>query len=396
MTAIGIRKAGRGKLYDGGGLMIERAGDSGKWIFRYSHLGRRREMGLGTWPTVSLADARAARDRWAGELAAGRDPISVREDQRAAEIAGRDREDPTFAAATQMVFDSIKATMRGDGTRGRWMSPMSKHVLPQIGTRRLSRIRQHHISDALAPIWQTKHPTAIKCLNRIRIVLRESRLMGYQTDPFFADAAERILGEVRHRPTRIPSTPWREIPALYARLPDTVGGDALRLLVLTAVRMDGVTGIRSMEIEDDIWTVPEDRIKGVEGRVQDFRVPLSGEALRVIDRRRSYAGADHLLPGLTGRPITSAAVAKALTVLGETGRPHGLRTSIRTWIQDNRICDRDVAETILGHVIGSEVERAYARSDLLDLRRPVMEAWARFVTGEAAAEVIQMGERRAK
>jgi len=81
--------------------------------------------------------------------------------------------------------------------------------------------------------------------------------------------------------------------------------------------------------------------------------------------------------------------------MGETGRPHGLRTSIRTWIQDNRTCDRDVAETILGHVVGSEVERTYARSDLLDLRRPVMEAWARFVTGEASAEVIQIDERRA-
>jgi len=321
LTAVAIRKAGDGKLFDGGGLMIERRGDAGKWTYRYSHLGKRREMGLGAWPAVSLADARATRNRWAAELGAGRDPIAVRDELRAAEIAERDRSDPTFADAVTMVFESIKAGMRGDGSRGRWMSPLTRHVLPVLGSRRLSEIRQHHISDALAPIWRTRHPTAIKCINRIRIVLRESRLMGYETDPFFADAAERILGEVRHRPTPIASTPWQEIPALYARLPSTVSGDALRILVLTGVRMDGVTGIHIDEIDGDIWTVPEECIKGVEGKVRDFRVPLSAEALRVIECRRPYARDGLLLPGQTGRRITSAAVSKAMNGHGRNRAP---------------------------------------------------------------------------
>jgi hypothetical protein len=133
LTAIQIRKAEPGKLFDGGGLTLDKAGETGKWVFRYSHLGKRREMGLGAWPAVGLAEARAARDRWAAELAAGRDPIATRDAQRAEEIANRDRDDPTFAEATKIVFDSFRARLRGDGTRGHWMSPVTLHVLPKIG-----------------------------------------------------------------------------------------------------------------------------------------------------------------------------------------------------------------------------------------------------------------------
>jgi hypothetical protein len=143
-------------------------------------------------------------------------------------------------------------------------------------------------------------------------------------------------------------------------------------------------------------TVPEDRIKGRDGHVTDFRVPLSTEAMRIVDELRPLTVDSLLLPGNTGRPITSAAVEKSLRGLNEAGLPHGFRTSFRTWAQDNRACDRDISETILGHVVGNKVERTYARSDLLDLRRPVMEAWARFVTGAESADVIPLRPVRAK
>jgi len=391
LSAVRVRKTDSGKLYDGGGLMIVRQGDGGKWLYRYTHLGRRREMGLGTWPVVGLADARAARDRWAAELAAGRDPIAVRDARREAERAELSREDPTLEELAKMVLRARSATLRGGGLRGRWMSPLTLHVLPKIGRRRVSTIRQVDIRDALEPIWRTKHPTAAKAIQRLRIILREGELMGFPCAPVAVDAAQRMPGEVLHVPAPTPATPWQDMPALWAKL-EAEGGASARCLqwaMLTVVRLDGCRGARLDEIDGDVWTVPADRVKGREGRVADFRVPLAPAALEIVARAREISD-DLLFEGQRrGRPITDRALEKTLDRLRETGRPHGFRTSFRTWVQDRDVCSYDVAETCLGHIVGSRVERSYARSDLLDRRRTVMEAWARFLTGQEAAQPLR-------
>lgn len=381
LKQVQIKNAGDGKLFDGGGLTLVKRGAGGKWVYRYSHLGKRREMGLGRWPDVSLADARKSRDRWAAELAAGRDPLSVRGAEQDAEKQARDRADPSFAEMVGVVFDARKDGLRGGGKRGRWRSPLDLHVVSKIGGKRISQITQRDIYNALKPIWRTKHPTAIKAFNRTRIVFREARLMGFECDPFTVEAAERMLGEVHHMPEHIPATPWQDIPALYAKLPKTTAsGLCLRWMILTLVRADGCRGARVSEVEDGIWTVPAERMKGKVGRVRDFRVPLPDPALAIAEDARQ-AGHDLLFPGLRGgNPITDRALEKYLTDIKEPGRPHGFRTSFRTWVQDTDVCSFEVAETILAHSIGNTVERSYARSDLLDRRRPVMAAWADFVT----------------
>ena len=133
------------------------------------------------------------------------------------------------------------------------------------------------------------------------------------------------------------------------------------------------------EIEDDVWTVPAQRMKGNEGKVQDFRVPLSDPAMEIVERARKF-DQEYLFAGPRGRPITDAAVEKCLRVMKAGGTPHGFRTSFRTWAQDTGV-SFDVAEKALSHTIGNKVTRAYARSDLLDQRRTVMQTWASFVKG---------------
>lgn len=383
LTAVGIKAAADGKLFDGGGLMLVKAGVTGKWVYRYSHLGRRREMGLGTWPTVSLAEARKTRDAWAVELAAGRDPVTIRDAERNALKAGRDREDPTFTTLTDKVFEARKATLRGEGTRGRWRSPLEVHFEPQIGRINGSELTADNIVTAIRPIWRKMHPTATKCVERTRIVLREARLMGYPTDPFIVDRAVSILGAVRHVKTPIEATPWKDLPAVYAALPSGAVGDCLRLVMLTVVRVTAAQGARPEERASDVWTVPKDRVKGTEKDVQDFRVPLSSEARRVWDRAAA-TGEPYLFQSYTGRPVTLEALEKAYKKRAAVGLPHGLRTSFRTWAQDH---DKawDAAEVSLGHVIGNKTERSYARSDLLERRRVLMEEWAGFVTETSAA-----------
>lgn len=384
LTAIQIKNApDSGSLSDGGGLILVRRNGNGKWVYRYSYLGKRRDMGLGSQADLTLSEARKARDQWAKVLASGADPIAARDALRAAEIADRERDNPTFSTMAERVFEARKATLRGDGDRGRWWSPLKLYVLPKIGRRPIAEIMPSDIADALKPIWREKHPTAVKAIERTRIVFRDAALMGADCDQKTVARAKHMLGVVHHKTKHIEAVPWQAVPALYAdlcRMPN-VSALAARWAVLTLVRSMAVRGARFDEIEGDVWTVPASRVKGKRGKVSDFRVPLSPEALAVVELAR---GGDLLFPGRTGRPITDVAVAKALPA----GTIHGLRTTFRTWVQDQSACSWDVAETVLGHQIGNRVERSYARSDLLDQRRVVMDAWARFVTG-AEANVVQ-------
>lgn len=349
-------------------------------MYRYQHLGKRRDMGLGSWPTISLAQARSERDKWATVLAGGLDPINERNARREKEKREREKSDPTFAEMAEVVFEARKASLRGDGARGRWRSPLDVHIIPKIGNMAMSKIHQTDIKNALQPIWHTKHPTAEKAIQRTGIVFRQARAMGVDCDPFVVDSARHTLGIVRHKTKNIVATPWQDVPALYAKLrPGLSSHLCLRWMILTVVRSDGSKGARASEVQGDIWTVPSDRVKGKEGQVSDFRVPLSSPAAEIVSAARRV-GQDLLFPGRNSNHLSSTALEKALNELGEPGRPHGFRSSFRTWVQETDAAPYEVAETILGHQIGTKVVRSYARSDLLDRRRPVMDAWAKFVT----------------
>lgn len=382
LTVVAIRKAGPGKLDDGAGLRLYKTEDAGRWVYRYTIGGRRREMGLGSMGDMTLAQARAARDEWAAVVAKGLDPITERQRRRDQVAADLSRLDPTFAELAQTVFESRKASLRGEGERGRWFSPLATHIIPRIGKRRMSTLHQTDLVDAFRPIWTSKPATAEKALHRTRIIFKQAKLRGIDADPFTVDAAAEILGELKRDIQHIAATPWQEVPDLYARL-DRPGASyqCLRWMILTATRSESARGARFSEIEGDVWTVPAERMKGRQGKVQPFRVPLSTEAQRVLQGLRERATGDLMFPSYRSGYISSTALQKVLNEIGETGRPHGFRTSFRSWVQDTSAATFDVAETALAHRVGSTVERSYARSDLLDQRRALMERWAGFVAG---------------
>lgn len=386
LTATAIRAAKPGTYQDGAGLMLLKREEGGSWVWRYQRDGRRRDMGLGRWPDLSLAEARKARDRWAEVLASGRDPIAEREREKAEALAAEAQADPTLAEAVDEAFAAIAVTLRDGGARGRWRSPLDTHVLPKLGSRRLSTLGAADLVDALRPIWRTRHPTAEKAVQRLGIVWRRQSLAGHVADAMMVDRARLLLGEVRHVAEPIRATPWQEVPALYARLGLATTHLCLRLAILTATRSDAARGLRFSEVSGDVWTVPPERVKAREGKARPFRVPLVAEALEVLARAQEVTAGDVAFASITGRPVTTRGLEKALDDLGEPGRPHGFRTSFRTWAQDHpHLCSWEVAETALGHAVGGQVERSYARSDLLDQRRAAMEAWAAWVTTPPAA-----------
>ena len=226
----------------------------------------------------------------------------------------------------------------------------------------------------------------------MRIIFRKAKLMGLDADPFVVEAAAHILGDVKRKVEHIAATPWREVPGVYARL-NRSGASfrCLRWMILTATRSESARGARFSEIEGDIWTIPAERMKGTQGDVEAFRVPLSSEALRLLEEFKKSATGDLMFPSYRSGYISSTALQKVLNEMGEAGRPHGFRTSFRSWVQDTEAASFDVAETALAHRVGSTVERSYARSDLLDQRRVLMERWSNFVAGEAAKVVKLRG-----
>jgi integrase len=387
LTSSFIKTAPVGKHCDGGGLWLIKRDDGGaQWVQRVTVHGRRREMGLGGLSSLGLADARKLSERWRKLAAAGRDPIKERE---AEERAAR-REDITLEILTADAFESRKAELKGDGTAGRWLSPLTIHVLPKLGKVPVTDLDQRDIRDTLAPIWHTKADTARKAMNRLSIVLKHAAALGLDVDLQATEKAKELLGKTRHVPKNIPAMDWRDVPAFYASLEEpTLTHLALRLLILTGVRSNPLRNIRLDQIEADVWTVPAESMKGRKGATNPFRVPLSPEALRIIDLARPHARNGLLFPNNRGGVIGDMTLSRHMERRGLEARPHGFRTSLRTWLAEATDAPHEVAEGMLAHIVDGGVVRAYRRTDYLEQRAKLANRWADHVTG-GAGQVVKL------
>jgi integrase len=371
-----------GKHADGGGLwLVKDHATRGKWVLRVTVHGRRREMGLGPFPGVSLAEARRLAEESRALVRAGLDPIKERE--RRKREAARNLHVLKDIAAD--AFESRKAELKGEGIAGRWFSPLELHVLPKLGSLPVAEIDQTDIRDCLAPIWHTKADTARKAINRLSICLRHAAALGLQVDLQATEKARALLGKQRHKPSNIPALPWREVPAFYQSLNDgTVTHLALRLLILTGVRSRPLRFIREDQVEGDVWIIPGETMKGRRDATPDFRVPLAPEAMSVIEEARRHARDGFLFPSVRKGVISDATMSRLMERRNMEARPHGFRSSLRDWLAETTDAPHEVAETCLGHVVGGSVERAYRRTDYLEQRRSLMVRWAIHVTDQSA------------
>lgn len=388
LSAVEVKAKGPGKYSDGGGLWLHKREDGGaQWVLRVTVHGRRREMGLGRLSEVSLKEARAQAEKWRAMVRDGQDPIKERERQRR-EAA---RPENTLQNIALDAFESRKAELKGDGKAGRWFTPLELHVLPKLGKVPVEQLDQQDIKNTLAPIWHTKADTASKALNRLGIVMRHAAALGLNVDLQATDKAKALLGQTRHVIKNIPSMPWQEVPVFYATLEaPTITHLALRLLILTGVRSRPLRHIRLEEIDGDVWTVPGEGLKGRKGKTEDFRVPLSREAQEIIELAKSFERGGYLFPSSRQGVISDATMSRMMERRGMTERPHGFRSSLRTWLAEATDAPHEVAETVLQHVAGTTVQRAYRRTDYLEQRRVLMERWAQLVTGQGAGKVVKL------
>lgn len=387
LTAGFLKSPPVGKHCDGAGLWLVKREDGGaQWVLRVTVHGRRREMGLGGFPALGLADARKVAQRWRVVAAAGRDPVKEREaEERAAQ-----REDISLAVLTADAFEARKAELKGDGTAGRWLSPLNIHVLPKLGKVPVTDLDQRDIRDTLAPIWHTKADTARKALNRLSIVMKHAAALGLDVDLQATEKAKALLGKSRHVAKNIPAMAWADVPGFYASLEEpTLTHLALRLLILTGVRSTPLRNIRLDQIEGDVWTIPAEAMKGRKGATEAFRVPLSTEAQRIIDLARPHARNGFLFPNTRGGVISDMTLSRHMERRGLEARPHGFRTSLRTWLAEATDAPHEVAEAMLAHVVDGGTVRAYRRTDFLEQRRKLAARWADHCTG-GAGQVVKL------
>ncbi|MCP5085779.1 MAG: integrase arm-type DNA-binding domain-containing protein [Rhodobacteraceae bacterium] len=389
LTDVFARNAAPGKHNDGGGLWLyKRASGASRWVFRYTFLDRRPEMGLGTYPGISLLEARKQAAEWRNVLLSGKNPQKERKNRRKATL----RAAPTLEEMVAEAFEARRRQLVEDGRAGRWDSPLRLHVLPMLGSTPIDDIDQRDIKRALAPIWHTKAETARKAINRLGLVFEHAAAAGIDVDLQATAKAKALLGAQGDTVTHIPALDWREVPAFYASLEEnTLTHLALRFLILTALRSKPVRFLRSEFIKGDILTVPAELMKGARGKTSDFQVPLSDEALAVIETAREFERDGYLFPSVRKGVISDATMSRYMERRGMKERPHGFRSSFRTWCAEATVTPQEVAETCLAHVAGSKVVVTYRRTDFLEQRKILMERWAEHVSGRIG-EIVRLAQ----
>ena len=375
LTAAFVKQAGPGRHYDENGLMLlVRRSGSRQWIQRLTVDGRRRDIGLGGYPVVSLAEARAAALENRVAMHRGKDILGERR-RSAVESKGV----PTFDEASEIVLSlAMPAWKDGGKSADLWRSSLKAHVLPRIGRVRVDRITTADISAILEPVWRDRRATARKLKQRMGRILEWAVAHGYRADNPVTAAAS-VLPKGGAKTSHMRAVPWRELPAALATIRATDAWASTRLalefLALTATRSGEVRTAEWSEIDLDaaLWTIPGERTKT--GR--EFRAPLSDAALAILRQAGEHRVDSGLVfPSAHGKVLSDNTLSKLLRENGVPGVPHGFRSAFRDWCSEATDEPREVAEAALAHTIPNSVEAAYARSDLLDKRRPLMQRWA--------------------
>ncbi len=374
-NALGQLRAknhGPGKHPDGQGLwLVKRSKEAGKWILRLSISGRRREMGLGRWPDVSIVEARERAAEARRTLRDGLDPIAEREK------AKHKPHRLTVKEAIEGCFEARKAELKGDGEAGRWMSPLNTHIIPKIGKVPVEDVDQHTLKRVLDPIWHEKTEAAAKALQRLNLTLKHAAALGLDVDLQATMKARALLGKQRHSVTHIPSMPYQDAPAFYEWLTEQNGTAALalRFLILTFARTSEVRLATFDEIEGDIWTLPSERTK----TSKEHRIPLTEEAIGIVERCRELSPNEFLFPAYKGKPLSDMAMSSLMKREGYEARPHGFRATFRTWAEECTDAPFEVKEAVLGHAVDAGVVGAYQRSDRMNARRNLISTWNDFL-----------------
>lgn len=377
---------------DGDGLYLAvSTADARSWMFRGTIKGRktiagtpyRVEVGLGSLKDISLSEAREKAGQMRKQCRAGVSPLDEKR-----------RERLTFEQVARQLYAKEEPIWAASHSK-RWLASLEVYAFPKIGNRPIEVIRRPNVVEVLEPLWRSRHETARKLKIRLAQVIDYAADRGLYHDANPARGTIRSLDTFDRAPVHMAALPWRDLPGFMDQLAerDGVSARALEFAILTCARSGEIRGATWAEIDEKskVWIVPAERMKARRAH----RVPLTEAALAVLAKVRGL-DADLVFPSAQRTPDGNAKVMSDMAFKALYGRmkivgitTHGFRSCFRDWCSESARADFEIAEAALAHSVGTTVARAYARSDLFERRRDLMEAWARYATGEAG-QVMQL------
>jgi integrase len=381
-------------------LHITRTG-ARSWILRVVIAGRRREMGLGNYPGVTLAQARE-KAREARELMRqGIDPI---ERQKAAQSALRAEAvaSMTFKQTAQAYISTHESAWKSAKHAQQWRNTLEQHAYPVLGDLLVHDVQKEHVLKVLQPIWTTRNETAVRLRGRIELVLSHAMQAGYRPEGLNPARWKGGLDMLLPKPSKVnnrehhAALPVGDVGAFMValRAAEGIGARALEFAILTAARSGEVRGATWSEIdlEGKVWSVPGTRMKAG----KDHRVPLTTAALELLATIPRVAGSDLVFPAARGAMLSDMTLSAVLRRMGTPAVPHGFRSTFRDWAAERTNYPNELAEMALAHAVGDKVEAAYRRGDMLERRAAMMADWAKFLsTVEKKGMVVDLRGRRA-
>jgi integrase len=410
-----LMEPGRYRVDDGLYLEIRRtkAGIlSRSWTLRFQLNDKRRDMGLGSYAAVNLTEARKKANEVRVLVARGDDPLTAREAARKA-LTQAKKPIPTFGEIAKLVIADAQAKSTNAKVRYQWARHLGPDYVGAIEQRPVHEITTMDVAKVLTPVWRAKpevarklYPAIRRVFDRARVILRDEHGIELSRNP--ADWTDlKALGF--SAPQQL--SRGRQPSLAYAQMPDfivdlrsrqAIAARALEFLILTGVRTDAALKARweQFDLEQAVWTVPLSSLKDRVHRSEGFRVPLPARAVEIV-REMGQAG-PFVFPGQrAGKALSNMAMLILLRRMNSGSEPrwldpatdkpitaHGFRATLKTWAEESATFPHAVVEMALGHTVGNAVERAYRRTDLLDQRRGLMEAWGRHCEPRAAESTV--------
>lgn len=389
-----IKELGRHAVGGADGLHLRVTEGSRSWVLRIQVGSTRRDLGLGAFPAIGLAEAREMAREQRKSIAAGNLPIAPKKEAKK-QIQEKQASTRTFKECAEAFITSKSSEWKNPKHRQQWENTLIAYVYPHIGSLTVSSVELPHVLACLEPIWITKTETATRVRGRIESVLSYATVRNFRSGDNPARwrghldsilAAPNKVQKVEHHE----AMPIDDVPAFMQLLKAKVGNSirALEFLVLTAARSGEIRGAtwEEIDLEKGIWTVPGKRMKtGVE-----HRVPLSMEAIAVLRKSHAMVSTGLVFPAPRGGQLSDMAFTQVMRRMGLTCVPHGFRSTFRDWCGERTNYPRELAEQALAHILSNKVEAAYRRGDALEKRRDMMQRWAEFTCGEIAMKDVEV------
>ncbi|MFC1395034.1 tyrosine-type recombinase/integrase [Acinetobacter junii] len=412
LSALGVAKikaTGRHSVGGVDGLCLNVEGNSRVWILR-AVVGKRldkdgklkphrRDIGIGPYPEVSLAEARAKATELRLQIRSGIDPIAHKQEQLEKQRIQQLR-NKTFRECAKVVVANKTRELKNEKHIGQWTSTLETYIYPTLGNISIGSITKVDIAEALKPIWVEKNETARRIRGRIETIFDYAKAMGYfegDNPAEWKGNLEPILGTLKQESRPHPSLPYEQVAEFihHLRQKKGISPRALEFTILTACRSGEIFGAKWQEIDfkNKVWIIPKERMKAD----KEHRVPLSKEAITLLESIQEYSQPqDFIFPAprsgemLSDMSLTTLIKRMHEQKLKENGlgyidlkqnrviTTHGFRSTFRDWSADKTDYPREVCEHVLAHKLPDEVEAAYLRGAYLEKRKGLMADWAEY------------------